>query len=51
MSVLYPNYTFENDVTAYEVYNVDKVHPSSDTTGKANKIYAGLIAAFLQTVR
>ena len=51
MSVLYPNYTFENDVTAYEVYNVDKVHPSSDTTGKANKIYAGLIVAFLQTVR
>ncbi len=51
MSGLYPNYTFENDVTAYEVYNVDKVHPSSDTTGKANEIYAGLIAAFLQTVR
>lgn len=39
------------DVTVYEVYNVDKVHPSSDTAGRANEIYAGLIAAFLRTVR
>ena len=51
MSATYPDYVFSEDVTAYEIYNVDKVHPSSDTTGKANEIYAGLIAAFLQTIR
>lgn len=51
MSKQYPTYTFDKDVTVYEVYNVDKVHPSSDTTGRANEIYAGLIAAFLRTVR
>ena len=51
MTNTYPNYVFEEDVTVYEIYNVDKVHPSSDTTGRANEIYAGLIAAFLQTVR
>ena len=51
MSATYPDYVFDKDVTAYEIYNVDKVHPSSDTTGKANEIYAGLIAAFLQTIR
>ena len=51
MSSLYPGYTFDEDVTVYEIYNVDKVHPSSDTTGTANKIYAGLIAAFLRTIR
>ena len=51
MSDMYPGYTFDEDVTVYEIYNVDKVHPSSDTTGTANAIYAGLIAAFLQTVR
>ncbi len=51
MSELYPGYTFEKDVTVYEIYNVDKVHPSSDTTGRANEIYAGLIASFLKTIR
>ena len=51
MSETYPSYTFDRDVTVYEIYNVDKVHPSSDTTGWANEIYAGLIAEFLKTVR
>ena len=51
MTELYPNYTFDQDVTVYEIYNVDKVHPSSDTTGRANEIYAGLIASFLKSVR
>ena len=35
----------------YEIYNVDKVDPSSDTTGFSNKVYAGLIGEFLKTVR
>lgn len=51
LSKRYPDGTFREDVTVYEVYNVDKVHPSSDTAGRANEIYAGLIAAFLRTVR
>ncbi|MBR5601474.1 MAG: hypothetical protein IKW24_02490, partial [Clostridia bacterium] len=51
MTETYPGYTFDQDVTVYEIYNVDKVHPSSDTTGFANEIYAGLIAEFLKTVR
>lgn len=51
MSETYPDYTFNSDVSVYEVYNVDKVHPGSDTTGKANEIYAGLIASFLQSIR
>lgn len=51
MSELYPDYNFTEDVSVYEVYNVDKVHPSSDTTGRANEIYAGLIASFLKAVR
>lgn len=51
MSETYPGYTFDKDVTVYEIYNVDKVHPSSDTTGIANQIYAGLIAEFLKTIR
>lgn len=51
MEEIYPNYEFKYDVTGYEVYNVDKVHPSSDTTGVANDIYAGLIAAFLDNIR
>ncbi|MBQ8772729.1 MAG: hypothetical protein IJZ28_05945 [Clostridia bacterium] len=51
MASTYPNYSFDGDVTMYEIYNVDKVHPSSDTTGTANNIYAGLIAEFLKTIR
>ena len=51
MTELYPNYVFEEDITVYEIYNVDKVHPSSDTTGTANKIYAGLISSFLKMIR
>ena len=51
MSEQYPNYTFDQDVTVYEIYNVDKVHPGSDTTQTANQIYAGLIAEFLKTIR
>lgn len=51
MQNTYPNYDFSEDVTMYEIYNVDKVHPSSDTTGTANSIYAGLIAEFLKTIR
>ena len=51
MTETYPDYTFDKDVTVYESYNVDKVHPSSDTTGTANQIYAGLIAEFLKTIR
>ena len=51
LSALYPEYTFDKDVSVYEVYNIDKVHPSSDKTGRANQIYAGLIAAFLESVR
>ena len=51
MTEMYPNYSFDKDVTVYEIYNVDKVHPSSDTTGWANEIYAGLIAEFLKTIR
>lgn len=51
MSEKYPEYDFEQDVTVYEIYNVDKVHPSSDTTGVANEIYAGIISSFLKTIR
>lgn len=51
LSSLYPEYDFEEDVTVYELYNIDKVHPSSEKIGKANEIYAGLIAEFLKTVR
>jgi hypothetical protein len=51
LSSLYPEYDFEEDVTVYELYNIDKVHPSSEKSGKANEIYAGLIAEFLKTVR
>ena len=51
MSEQYPDYSFNKDVTAFEIYNVDKVHPSSDTTGRANEIYAGLIASFLKNIR
>ena len=51
MENTYPDSNFSEDVTVYEIYNVDKVHPSSDTTGTANQIYAGLISEFLKTIR
>lgn len=51
LSSVYPEYDFDEDVTVYELYNVDKVHPSSEKSGKANEIYAGLIAEFLKTIR
>ena len=51
MNENYPNQNFDEDVSVYEIYNVDKVHPSSDTTGFANDIYAELIAQFLENVR
>ena len=51
MTSKYPNYVFNEDVTAYEIYNVDKVHPSSDIYGVANQIYSGLIAEFINSIR
>lgn len=51
MSENYPGYNFNEDVTVYEIYNVDKVHPSSDSSGFANEIYAELIAIFLEQIR
>lgn len=48
----YPNVSrATSDVSCYRVYNPDKVHPHSDTTGDANKNYAGVISEFIKTCR
>ena len=48
----YPNVTRSTaDVTCFRAYNPDNVHPHSDTTGDANKNYAGIIAEFIKTCR
>ncbi|MBR6517064.1 MAG: hypothetical protein IKT40_09545 [Bacilli bacterium] len=44
-------YNFEYDISPYYVYNPDTVHPHSDVSGTANKIYAGVISEFIKTCR
>ena len=39
------------DVTVYEAYLADSVHPHSDITGDANNIYAGIISEFIKRIR
>ena len=39
------------DITVYKAYLPDGVHPHSDITGYANKIYAGIISEFIKRYR
>lgn len=48
----YPNVTpATTDVKVFRVYNPDTVHPHSDTSGEANRIYAGVISEFINKIR
>lgn len=48
----YPDVTpATSDVTVFRDYNPDNVHPHSDITGDANKIYAGVISEFIKQCR
>ena len=48
----YPNVTkVTADITCFRAYNPDSVHPHSDITGDANRIYAGVISEFIKTCR
>lgn len=40
-----------NDLTVFDLYNKDGVHPSSDTTGDANRLYAGILSEFIKKIR
>ena len=40
-----------NDLTVFDLYNKDSVHPSSDTTGDANRLYAGILSEFIKKIR
>ena len=39
------------DCFLFQLYNPDNVHPHSDISGDANKVYAGVIAEFIKTCR
>lgn len=48
----YPNVTpATTDITVFRIYNPDTVHPHSDTSGEANRIYAGIISEFIKKIR
>ncbi len=47
----YPSQTpATTDITVYKAYLPDGVHPSSDITGDANNIYAGIISEFIKKI-
>lgn len=46
----YSNNT-DTDVTCFDVYNPDSVHPHSDITGTSNNIYAGIISQYIKNIR
>lgn len=41
----------ENDLSVFDLYNKDGVHPHSDTSGNAIKIIAGVLSEFISKIR
>ena len=50
---IYSSYgrTFPEDIDVFKIYCPDGVHPHSDPTGDANRIYAGILTEFIKTIR
>lgn len=42
---------YDYDINVFTIYNPDRVHPHSDVSGDANKVYAGVISEFIKTCR
>ena len=48
----YPKfYKYHSEKNVFTIYNPDRVHPHSDVSGDANKVYAGVISEFIKTCR